>query len=71
MKSGVTPEAKALIDFLDSYAFIGWCVIKHPEKFNDLIDGLVNEKEPDFHKQLVDEFNNEKLDKMTKAREQE
>lgn len=67
----MTEEVKALIDFLNAYAFIGWCVINHPEKFNDLKDGLTNEKEPNFYKQLLDEFHNEKLEAIQKARGEE
>lgn len=63
-------ELKAILDFLNLYAFVGWCLIRHPEKFNDLRDSITNGKEPDFYKQLIDEFHNEKLEEIEKAREE-
>lgn len=61
------PEVKALIDWLNQYAFVAWSLMNH----GDLgIEHLIEmaEKETDEYQALIDEFHNEKLLVLEKAR---
>lgn len=65
----ITPEVKALIDFLNTYAFVGWLLVEH----SDLAIKYLNEvtqKPADEYTTLLEEFNNAKLRVIEKAREE-
>lgn len=67
MPGGITPEVKALIDWLNQYAFVGWVLTNHGDlKIEHLIE--MSEKQTDEYQALIDEFNDEKLFALEQGR---
>lgn len=54
------PEIKALMDWLNQYAFVAWLRMNHRDLgIEDIIE--MSEKQTDDYQALIDEFHNEKL----------
>ena len=65
----MTPELKALINWLNTYAFVAWSLMNYGDLgIEHLIE--ISEKETDEYKALLDEFKNEKRLVLEKAREE-
>ena len=65
-----TQEVKALLDWLNQYAFVGWLRMNHRELgIENIIE--MSEKQTEDYQALIDEFHNEKLLVIEEARAQE
>lgn len=65
-----TQEVKALLDWLNQYAFVGWLRMNHKDLgIEDIIE--MSEKQTEEYQALIDEFHNEKLLVIQQARAQE
>lgn len=65
-----TPETKALIDWLNQYAFVGWLRMNHRDLGIEYIIEM-SVKQTEEYQALIDEFNNEKLLVLEEAMEAE
>lgn len=64
-----TQEVKALLDWLNQYAFVGWLRMNHRDLGIEDIIGM-SEKQTEEYQALIDEFHNEKLLVLQQAREE-
>lgn len=65
-----TQEVKALMDWLNQYAFVGWLRMNHRDLgIEDIIE--MSEKQTEEYQTLIDEFHNEKLLVIQQAREEQ
>ena len=65
-----TQEVKALMDWLNQYAFVGWLRMNHRDlMIEDIIE--MSEKQTEDYQTLIDEFHNEKLLVIEQAREEQ
>lgn len=63
-------EVKALMDWLNQYAFVGWLRMNHRDLgIEDIIE--MSEKQTEEYQTLIDEFHNEKLLVIQQAREEQ
>lgn len=66
----ITPKLKALMDWLNNNAFIGWSLVNHRDlEIEYLIE--ISEKQTDEYQKLLDEFMKEKILMIEKVKEEQ
>ena len=62
----ISKELKALIRWLNTYAFAGWLLSEHAEMS---VEEMISEEEDEEYQKLLEEFNQAKLEVVEKAGE--
>lgn len=65
----MTEEVKALIRWLNAYAFAGWLLTEHSEMTIEEMTRISEEENEEYQK-LLEEFNQAKLEIVEKAGEE-